>query len=374
MSSYPDDNMPIQSKGGYNLDFDNLDTINPFQGSNKMMSPAQPAVENPPIQETEPQQIKPENVLEEPTENDLALDETLPFTPSVENSLVDHSTDISSTESSVVTVMKVSAVEEHDSVTATPDEKQPAEASQAAEEDKVSGSFLEDAPLPAKGSYNLDFDNLEAINPFQTGRSKLQNSPVLGRKLPDNNPVEETQVKDNKPKNADVPEMAQEVSAQPEVKPIASVAPIPIHDVEVLVTESTSQPSDAPTKEEPVKLEFNFDDDGEVKRKPPPKKFGKRPSGVTSKAGKPASEIKPPKKSPVKSDANDVVDAPPPKGSYTFDFDKFDDPNFNPFGTKEKMSNSPKCNKKPSPNVSIPEHTDKPAEKEAVSPPWYVNL
>uniref|UniRef100_A0A3Q3X008 Transforming, acidic coiled-coil containing protein 3 n=1 Tax=Mola mola TaxID=94237 RepID=A0A3Q3X008_MOLML len=41
MSSYPDDDMPIQSKGGYDLDFDNLDGIDPFQGSNKMMlSPA----------------------------------------------------------------------------------------------------------------------------------------------------------------------------------------------------------------------------------------------------------------------------------------------------------------------------------------------
>uniref|UniRef100_A0A3Q0THE6 Transforming acidic coiled-coil-containing protein C-terminal domain-containing protein n=1 Tax=Amphilophus citrinellus TaxID=61819 RepID=A0A3Q0THE6_AMPCI len=36
VSSYPDDNMPIQSKGGYMLDFDNLESINPFQGSNKM--------------------------------------------------------------------------------------------------------------------------------------------------------------------------------------------------------------------------------------------------------------------------------------------------------------------------------------------------
>uniref|UniRef100_A0A3Q4BG98 Uncharacterized protein n=1 Tax=Mola mola TaxID=94237 RepID=A0A3Q4BG98_MOLML len=43
MSSYPDDDMPIQSKGGYDLDFDNLDGIDPFQGSNKMMlSPAKP--------------------------------------------------------------------------------------------------------------------------------------------------------------------------------------------------------------------------------------------------------------------------------------------------------------------------------------------
>nr|ALX18655.1 CPEB-associated factor Maskin [Salmo salar] len=43
VSSYPDDDMPIQSKGGYQLDFDNLDVINPFQGSGKMvLSPARP--------------------------------------------------------------------------------------------------------------------------------------------------------------------------------------------------------------------------------------------------------------------------------------------------------------------------------------------
>uniref|UniRef100_A0A3P8XZB1 Transforming acidic coiled-coil-containing protein C-terminal domain-containing protein n=1 Tax=Esox lucius TaxID=8010 RepID=A0A3P8XZB1_ESOLU len=41
VSSYPDDEMPIQSKGGYQIDFDNLDSINPFQVSAKMVpSPA----------------------------------------------------------------------------------------------------------------------------------------------------------------------------------------------------------------------------------------------------------------------------------------------------------------------------------------------
>ncbi len=376
MSSYPDDDMPIQSRGGYQLDFDNLDAINPFQGSNTMaLSPARPVVKSPPAHQSEPQLTEPENILEEPTKIDSALDETLPFTPSVENSLVDRSTDISSTESSVVTVMKVPAVEELDSCTVTPDEKQPAEISPHFDEDKVSGSFLEDAPLPAKGSYNLDFENLDVINPFQTGGSKLQNSPVLGRKLPDSNPpVEETQREDSKPTNVDVPQVALEVPVQAEVKPVAAVAPISTDAAKVSATDSTSQPSDAPTKEGPVKLEFNFDGDGEVKRKPPPKKFGKRPSGVTSKTGKPTSDIEPPKETPVKSDENDVADVPPPKGCYSFDFDKFDDPNFDLFGTKAKMTNSPKGSKKSSPEVSVPEHTDKPAEKEAVSPGWYVNL
>uniref|UniRef100_A0A3B5LUP7 Transforming acidic coiled-coil-containing protein C-terminal domain-containing protein n=1 Tax=Xiphophorus couchianus TaxID=32473 RepID=A0A3B5LUP7_9TELE len=42
-SSFPDDNMPIQSRGDYQLDFDNLDVINPFQGSKQMaLSPFRP--------------------------------------------------------------------------------------------------------------------------------------------------------------------------------------------------------------------------------------------------------------------------------------------------------------------------------------------
>ncbi|TMS21230.1 Transforming acidic coiled-coil-containing protein 3 [Larimichthys crocea] len=185
--------------------------------------PARPAAENPPTLQTEPQHTKPENTAEEPTKIESALDETLPFTPSVENSLVDASTDISSTESSVVTVVKVPAFEELDSCTATPDEKQPAK---SVDEDKMSGSFVEDAPLPVKGAYNLDFDNLDAINPFQTGGSKIENSPVLGRKVPDNNlPVKEMQIKENIPTN--VADVAQEVPVQPEVKPVVRCGPNP---------------------------------------------------------------------------------------------------------------------------------------------------
>uniref|UniRef100_UPI0037E7202D transforming acidic coiled-coil-containing protein 3 n=1 Tax=Semicossyphus pulcher TaxID=241346 RepID=UPI0037E7202D len=374
VSSYPDDNMPIKSKGGYQLDFENLDAIDPFQGSNMMLlSPARPAVQNPPAAQTEPEQTIPEEISEEPTKIESALDETLPFTPSVENSLVDISANISSTDSSVVTVLKVSALEEQDSCTATPDEKQPAETSTIVDQDKVSGSFIEDAPLPTKGSYSLDFDNLDAMNPFQIGGSKIQNSPAPGRKAPDNNPpIEEIQIKEDKPTIvADIPEVAQEVPVQPEVKPIAAVAPISASVAKPPATDSESQPADAPVKGGPLKLEFNFDDGSEVKQKPPLKKFGKRPPGVKSKEQKPASDVKPPKETPVKPDAADVPD-PVPKGSYSFDFDQFEDPNFNPFGTKASMMNSPKCSEKPGTalmETSVPAQVEKPVEKEAASPP-----
>lgn len=367
VSSYPDDDMPIQSKGGYQLDFDNLDAINPFQGSSKMMlSPARPPVENTPTHETEPEQPEEEKASEEPARIESALDETLPFTQSVENSLVDISSHISSTESSVVTVTKV---EPPDSFTATPDEKSHDELSQSADEEKVSGSFVEDAPLPAKGSYTLDFDDLDAINPFQTGGSKIPNSPVVERKAAEiNPPAEVTQIKENIPNDVDAPEVAQEGPVQPEMKPMAAVAPLSAN-VKQLADES--KPSDAPAKEGPVKLEFNFDDGNEVKQKPPPKKFGKRPPGLKSKAAKPSSDVKPPKETPAGPETSDA-DVQPPKGSYSIDFDKFDDPNFNPFGTKSSMNNSPQCNKN-LPPVPVEASILEPVEKEPSSSPRYLN-
>ncbi|XP_034432229.1 transforming acidic coiled-coil-containing protein 3 isoform X2 [Hippoglossus hippoglossus] len=364
VSSYPDDEMPIQSKGGYQLDFDNLEAMNPFQGTNNMvLSPAKPDGENSPPDQKVSQQTQPEDVLEE---TDKVLDETLPFAPSVENSLVDISANISSTESSVVTLANVPAVEEQDSCSAMPEE-QPAETSPKAVQDKTQDIFVEDAPLPSKGSYCFDFDNLDEMNPFQTGGAKMQKSPVLGRKLPDNDPpIEEPQVKENKPADiVDVPEVAPKLPPQPDVKPIAAVVPMSTNAAKPPSAES--QPDAAPVKEGPIKLEFNFDDGSEVKKKPPPKRFGKRPPGAKSKAEKPVSDVKTQKETSVKPDAGDVVEVPVPKSSYSFDFEKFDDPNFNPFGTKTGMNNTPVCSPVLT-ETAIPEQTEKPAEEEAVSP------
>jgi len=501
VSSYPDDDMPIQSKGDYQFDFDNLDSINPFLGSVKtVLSPARPAVQSLP---TESQHTQPKDILEEPSKIESALDETLLFTPSVENSLVDISTDISSNESSVVTVAKVPAVEEQDSCTATPDEKQPERVSPRVDQDRMSDSFMDDAPLPAKGAYILNFDNLDAVNPFQTGVSKIGNFPVLGRKVPDiSPPVEETPETENKPTDVfnapeaapgplelvdfsidvvssessvvtavtppadevrdsctatsdekqpakmsptaeqdkmsddfmeDAPLLAKgaytmdfdnldavnpfqtggskfqnppvlvrkvpdisppveetpfqenkppsvvipEVPVQPEKKPVAAVAPVSANAATTPAAESTTLPADAPIKEEPVKLEFIFDDGSEIKRKLPPKKFGKRLAGVKPKENKPECDVKPTKKTSVMPDASDVADVRVSKGAYSFDFDKLDDPNYNPFGSNAGMNNNLECGKGSGPvlmETSIPERADKPVEKEAASSAWYVYL
>ncbi|XP_054469701.1 transforming acidic coiled-coil-containing protein 3 [Anoplopoma fimbria] len=356
---------PLPAKSAYSLDFDNLDAVNPFQiGGSKIPNSPVPGGKvpdsSPPVEEHQKKESKPTNVVNIPEAAQTALE------------LVDVSTDVIFSGSSVVKVVTVPADDVQDSCTASLDEKQPAKMSPTVDQDKISGNFWEDAPLPAKSAYSLDFDNLDAVDPFQTGGSKIQNSPVLGRKVADSSPpVEETQIKENKPASVVViPEATEELPVQPENKPTATVAPISANAAKTPSAESTTPPADAPIKEGPVKLEFNFDDSSEVKPKLPPKKFGKRPSGVKPKAGKPACDVKPHKETSVRPAASDVANVPAPKGSYSFDFDKFDDPNFNPFGTKASMNNSTNCSEKSVPvlmETSIPEQENKPVEEETVS-------
>lgn len=340
--------MPIQSGGGYQLDFENLDAIDPFQGSSKMvLSPVRPAVGDP----CEVQQTAAEDALPEPGV-EAALSDTLPCTSSVENSLAD----ISSTESSVVVVnvAKVPAIEEEEDIcTATADEKQPTEASACTGQQEASGSFSEDVPLPVKNAYNLDFDNLNTINPFQMGGSKIQNSPVVGRKVPDGDPPAEEK------KPAETPKEEKVIPVPLDVKPTETAEA------------SESDPADAPVQEGPIKLEFNFGDGSEVKRKPPPKRLGKRPTDAKRKEGKPPSDPKPTQAAAAaKAGPVDAADVPTPKASYSLDFDKFDDPYFNPFGTKMSITNSPKGSSAPSPVLSetAPAAQTEEPEKEEAAP------
>ncbi|KAM9707636.1 transforming acidic coiled-coil-containing protein 3 [Menidia menidia] len=354
LSSYPDDDMPIQSKGGYQLDFDNLEEMNPFQGSDKMaLSPAKPTDEHPPAHHTDTHQPAPEHVLEEPKNVEPSLDDTLPFTPSVENSLAD----ISSTESSVVTVTAVNVpmVEERDSCTATPDEKPLPTSPACSVQDAPTSSSVEDVQPSEKVSYNFDFDNLDAINPFQTGGSKIPNSPLPGgQEIKGDSPAVENKAAADDDDGA--PEAEQKLCVQTEAAPASVDTTVP--------PVAESEPGDGQVKEAPVKLEFSFGDGIEVKKKPPPKKFAKRPFGLKRKEEKPASDVMSAKDAPVEPDA-----VPVPKGSYSFDFEKFDDPNFNPFGTNVNMKGSPRCITKPDPVLMEfdQENTPNSKEKEAGS-------
>uniref|UniRef100_A0A673L5L9 Transforming acidic coiled-coil-containing protein 1-like n=1 Tax=Sinocyclocheilus rhinocerous TaxID=307959 RepID=A0A673L5L9_9TELE len=155
----------------------------------------------------------------------------------------------------------------------------------------------DDPPILPKRSYNFDPDQFDdAINPFATRGSKLQNSL---------------------PANASIPksELTDEMPAQPAM------------------------------------LEFGLDD-AEAKR-PPPKKSGKKTSSKLStpkkQRPKAAETAAPPPETLSEQDqppSEDVApmnvdDIPIPKKSYNFDPSQWDDPNFNPFGGNSKLSNLP---------------------------------
>ncbi|XP_069600996.1 transforming acidic coiled-coil-containing protein 3 [Ranitomeya imitator] len=158
-------------------------------------------------------------------------------------------------------------------------------------------------PLP-KATYKFDPDQIDCIDPFNTGGSKVQNSP----KNPDS-------------ENGDNP------------------------------------------KGEPLKLEFDFGGGDATVKKPPPKLLGKR-LGVKPLAKKVAPKVAVPEKpkeqappQPSEPEGDVIV----PKASYNFDWDKFDDPNFNPFGSGgTKIAGSPKA---------VKAAGDAPCVKEEDSPP-----
>ncbi|KAJ0008966.1 hypothetical protein NQD34_016381 [Periophthalmus magnuspinnatus] len=318
------ESLHLEKTDEYQLNFENLDAINPFQSSNKMaLSPVTPVAETLP----QPSLSKTES----------ALDETLPFIQSVENSL-NATEDISSTDSSVVLVIK-----------APTDNQEPCTNIPCETQEKPA----EDSPLPVKGSYSFDFDNLDAVNPFQTGGSKIPNSPPLCIRFP---PEKEEQV----------PE--QEMLSQPEVKPVATVTPISANMD--MSSEPEAQPDLTTGSDGPVKLEFNFDDNTHKKVKPPPKKMGvKRP--LSQKAPKGVKPVH--KAEPQKEAEEPCNELPISKGAYTFELSKLDDPNFNPFGSKTGICNSPISNVKTSPDSkSTQENVKEPVQKEAISLEWYV--
>ncbi|KAK7904387.1 hypothetical protein WMY93_016994 [Mugilogobius chulae] len=330
--------MPLPSSE-YQLNFEDLGGINPFQSSNKMaLSPVIPASETPPFQKD---CCKRSPSL---TKTESALDETLPFTQSVENSL-NATADISSTDSSVVLVTK----------TPTIDQQEPSINIPCENKDKSA----ENSPLPAKGLYNLDFDNLDAVNPFQTGGSKILNSPLICKRSPPNNDAL-TIAQGNPAEQI----LEQETVSQLEVKPVATVSPTSVNMD--MPSKSEPQLDSCAERDDPLKLEFNFDDNMSKKLKPPPKKLGVKRQ-TSQKASK---DVKPIQKAEKQKDTEELFDEVPiAKGSYSFELSKMDDPNFNPFGSKSAICNSPKCDTKTSPDSvqTCQEEEKEPEQKEKIS-------
>ncbi|ETE64304.1 Transforming acidic coiled-coil-containing protein 2, partial [Ophiophagus hannah] len=152
--------------------------------------------------------------------------------------------------------------------------------------------------------------------------------------------------------------------------------------VEVTPSDTGGQ-EDPPVKGLAVRLEFDYSEEkgsGEEQTESPllPQKVGKKTGAKmplrrpkTKKTGEkldntPTSPTKTP------SEPNEI---PASKGSYTFDIDKWDDPNFNPFSSTCKMQDSPKLPQQTTTTYNFdPEISEdsldpfKPSQKVANSP------
>ncbi|XP_036402602.1 transforming acidic coiled-coil-containing protein 2 isoform X4 [Megalops cyprinoides] len=212
----------------------------------------------------------------------------------------------------------------------------------------------DNSPIPPKASYKWDPDNFEGIDPFNTGGSKVANSPVLGRKgvsfVPTATPP------------------GDEPAPTEELPPPAPPAP------------TTSEEEQPLNRRQSVRLEFDYSEDtAEPPRDatPPPKKLGKKP-GAKMPLRKPKIGAKKAPPPPVEQLDNappqSSDDIPiPPKASYNFDPSKWDDPNFNPFSSGGGIPNSPGMSQ-PSYDFDPDNYDDavdpfKPSNKMGNSPP-----
>ncbi|XP_075828611.1 transforming acidic coiled-coil-containing protein 2 isoform X8 [Microtus pennsylvanicus] len=169
---------------------------------------------------------------------------------------------------------------------------------------------LEPTPVPT-ATCPLTLERAEDVNPPVSGGGRVQNSPPVGRKS--------------------VP-----LTTAPEA-------------VEVTLSESGGQ-EDLPAKGLSVRLEFDYSEDksnwdSQQENAPPTKKIGKKPAAKMPlrrpKMKKTPEKLDNTPASPPRS-PTEPNDIPIAKGTYTFDIDKWDDPNFNPFSSTSKMQDSPK--------------------------------
>ncbi|XP_053889643.1 transforming acidic coiled-coil-containing protein 2 isoform X4 [Malaclemys terrapin pileata] len=340
-----DEDKPIASSGTYNLDFDNIELVDSFH----TLEPSTPEAKN-----RDPKV----NVRRKSTDSVPISRSTLSRSLSLQasdfdgvsylgnNETVIPTADVFNTGSSSASSTlkrtkkprppslkkKQSAKKSADSPPVKETQQEPSDISQQAsvpsEEKLLSEVKVEsiksectepsqistekqEAPAVPEASYPFDRENFEEISTFSTGESKVQTSPPASKKT-------------------------QPLTTAPEA-------------VEVTPSDTGGQ-EDPPVKGLAVRLEFDYSEEkgsreDQQESTPPPKKAGKK-SGAKMplrrpKTKKTVEKLDNAPTTPTKS-LTDPNDIPISKGSYTFDIDKWDDPNFNPFSSTTKMQESPK--------------------------------
>ncbi|XP_005045602.1 PREDICTED: transforming acidic coiled-coil-containing protein 3 isoform X3 [Ficedula albicollis] len=313
VAPYPDDEMPVKSRGSYNLDFDNLNDINPFQSSVQL--PHSPDHLQKSLLKVS---SSPDKTIEKSNDS-LLWGNAVPFASTTASTecLSEDKALISEKESAL------SKLESNKSKLlpkqAAGDSEQGVKSASTDASQTGNSVVLAEAPTPpVQSPGSLGPSSSDVSNSFKTEESKLQNVSV----------AEKVSARESKPEELGV---------------------------------SKGKPAEKPdvTKAEPIKLEFDFDNT--TARKPPPKKLGIRP-GIKPPSKKiPIAKTKP-ENAEVQNKSNVEDEIPLPKASYKIDWDQLDDPNFNPFGGGAKISTSPKRSKPSHQKVHPPE------EQESTSP------
>ncbi|XP_012877418.1 PREDICTED: transforming acidic coiled-coil-containing protein 2 [Dipodomys ordii] len=332
-----DEDKPIASSGTYNLDFDSIELVDDLQSS-------EPGASDCKGQECKVSTRRKSTESTPPSKSTLSRSlslqagdfdgATCPGSPEAVALVPDGCSTGSSSASSTLKRTKKPRPPslKKKQTTKKPTETPPVKESQQelaeerpipSEEHPASESKTEPSTAEASGSAVLEEtppepptvpqatcppepEAVEDVGPPASGGGRVQNSPPVGRKT--------------------VP-----LSTAPE-------------DGEVAPSDSGEQ-EDPPAKGLSVRLEFDYSEDSQQENPPPTKKLGKKPV-VKMPLRRPKVKKTPEKvdttpASPTRSPA-DPNDIPIAKGTYTFDIDKWDDPNFNPFSSTSKMQESPK--------------------------------
>lgn len=144
--------------------------------------------------------------------------------------------------------------------------------------------------------------------------------------------------------------------------------PIPTHQKLEVAPSGPEVPENPKVIGQSVRLEFDYSE--ETREGQPPSRKGKKPTGkMPLRKPKPKKAVEKPdappgSPSPIPNDPDDV---PIGKGSYTYNLDQWDDPNFNPFSSTGKLQDLPPSAQEPLPEPTKPivQRSESPAKTPA---------
>lgn len=143
--------------------------------------------------------------------------------------------------------------------------------------------------------------------------------------------------------------------------------PLPTHQKREVTTGDSEVPEYPAVVGQSVRLEFDYSE--EAREGQPPVRKGKKPSGkMPLRKAKPKKAVEKPDAppGPPSSVSTDLDDIPIAKGSYTYNLDQWDDPNFNPFSSNMKLPDLPPTTQElPEPCKPIVQRSESPAKAPA---------